>query len=48
MKKSSVIQVVKWEKELIRQYELAVVKQLAFHLFVFVMGYTIGLLFLIN
>ena len=48
MKKSNLLQVVKWEEQLIKKYELEVAKRLIWHLLVFLMGYTIGLLLLIN
>ena len=48
MKKSNVIQVVKWEKTMQRKYEVEAAKRLFWHFFSFQLGYTIGLMLLFN
>ncbi len=43
-----VVQVVKWQEQLVRRYELEVAKRLFWHFILFVIVYTVAILMISN
>lgn len=43
-----VIQVAKWQEQLVRRYEMEVAKRLFWHFMLFVIVYTIAILLIVN